>query len=209
MPAELSNLNPSSFVECLLMALEIPREKYQFGLTKVFFKAGQFALIDELTTNEDLIPEVARKVAIWLMRKRFKKAVFTICAYKKIAARIEQKRAGDMFARFGMIVFIITKTFLPLARRVQKDCRARKIQTSYRRMTARADYVETRTGAECLTRYVRRFLESRAAAPLIADITAERERKEVCIPPTRSPSCPTCADTRWLRCTSWMRRHHV
>lgn len=62
MPTELAQLDASSFVECLLMALEMPRDKYQFGLTRVFFKSGQFALIDELTTNPDLIPEVARKV---------------------------------------------------------------------------------------------------------------------------------------------------
>ena len=34
MPAELASLDPASFVECLLMALEMPRDKYQFGLTR-------------------------------------------------------------------------------------------------------------------------------------------------------------------------------
>ena len=178
MPAELANLDPASFVECLLMALEIPREKFQLGLTKVFFKSGQFALIDELTTNEDLIPEVARKVAIWLMRKRFKRSVFTICAYKKMVQRIDQKRAGDMFASVGMIMYIYSKTFRPLARRVQKDCRARHIQTAYRRMAARADFVETTTGAGTATRYIRRFLQAKNAEALIKDITDERIRKE-------------------------------
>eukprot|EP01048_Picozoa_sp_COSAG05_P001421 COSAG05_NODE_48_length_24425_cov_90.438543_12_plen_207_part_00 len=144
----------------------------------MFFKAGQFALIDELTTNEDLIPEVARKVSIWLMRKRFKRAVFSICAYKKMVQRIDQKRAGDMFASIGMFMYIYSKTFRPLARRVQRDGRARAIQTSYRRMAARADFVETTTGAATVTRFVRRFLFARNAAALIADITEEREAKE-------------------------------
>ena len=34
MPKELASLDPASFVECLLMALEMPRDKYQFGLTR-------------------------------------------------------------------------------------------------------------------------------------------------------------------------------
>eukprot|EP01043_Picozoa_sp_COSAG02_P010080 COSAG02_NODE_349_length_24073_cov_102.816092_6_plen_1343_part_00 len=178
MPEELSNLSPADFVECLLQALEVPREKYQFGLSKVFFKAGQFALIDELTTNEDMLDELVVKVRIWLMRKRFKKAVFTMVAYKKISQRLDQKRAGDLFASVATQMWVISKTMIPLARRVQREMRATKIQAAYRSATDRANYLETRKGAATLTRYTRRFLQARNAAPLIADITLERERRE-------------------------------
>eukprot|EP01043_Picozoa_sp_COSAG02_P009111 COSAG02_NODE_304_length_25204_cov_11.025095_17_plen_1285_part_00 len=178
MPAELSNLSPADFVECLLQALEVPREKYQFGLSKVFFKAGQFALIDELTTNEDMLDELVVKVRIWLMRKRFKKAVFTLVAYKKISQRLDQKRAGDLFASVATQMWVISKTMIPLARRVQREMRATRIQAAYRSATERANYLETRKGAATLTRYTRRFLQARYAAPLIADMTLERERRE-------------------------------
>jgi len=178
MPAELANLDPSSFVECLLMALEVPREKYQFGLTKVFFKAGQFALIDELTTNEDMMEELVVKVRIWLMRKRFKRSVFTLVAYKKISQRLDQKRAGDLFASVATQMWIISKGMIPLARRVQRELRATKIQSAYRCATERANYLETRKGVSILTRYSRRFLQARNAAPLIADITLDREARE-------------------------------
>ena len=178
MPEELSSLSPPDFVECLLMALEVPREKYQFGLSKVFFKAGQFALIDELTTNEDMLDELVVKVRIWLMRKRFKKAVFTLVAYKKLSQRLQQKRAGDLFASVATQMWVISKTMIPLARRVQREMRATKIQSAYRCATERANYLETRNGVSILTRYTRRFLQARNAAPLIADITLERERRE-------------------------------
>jgi myosin-6 len=178
MPEELANLDPSSFVECLLQALEVPRDKYQFGLTKVFFKAGQFALIDELTTNPDMLDELVVKVRVWLMRKRFKRSVFTLVAYKKISQRLAQKRAGDLFASVATQMWIISKGMIPLARRVQREMRATRIQAAYRCATERANYLETCKGVSSLTRYTRRFLQARNAAPLIADITLERERRE-------------------------------
>jgi myosin-6 len=178
MPAELSNLDPASFVECLLMALEMPRDRYQFGLTRVFFKAGQFAVIDELTTNEDLIPEVARKVAIWLMRKRFKRSVFSIISYQKMNRRIEQLRAGEAFARLGTIVWIINKTIFPLARRVCQKLRAVRIQSAQRRMMAQRTYQDTKAGVVVLSKYARRFVQIREGKPLVAEKKLEREEEE-------------------------------
>ena len=178
MPPELSDLKPAQFVECLLMALEVPREKYQFGLTKVFFKAGQFALIDELTTNEEMKDELVDKVRIWLMRKRFKRSVFSIVAYKKVMQRVQQLRAGELFASVACQMWVISKTFLPLAKRVQRDRRATKIQSTFRMFTERRDYNKLTKGASVLTRFARRFVMANNAKPLIEDIRVEREERE-------------------------------
>ena len=178
MPPELSDLKPDQFVECLLMALEVPREKYQFGLTKVFFKAGQFALIDELTTNEEMKDELVDKVRIWLMRKRFKRSVFSIVAYKKVMQRVQQLRAGELFASVACQMWVISKTFLPLARRVQRDRRATKIQSTFRMYTERRDFNRLTKGASVLTRFARRFVMANNAKPLIEDIRIEREERE-------------------------------
>eukprot|EP01050_Picozoa_sp_SAG11_P043646 SAG11_NODE_20779_length_438_cov_1.064897_1_plen_63_part_00 len=52
-----------------------------------------------------MIQEVARKVTIWLMRKRFKRSVFSLVAFHKINRRLEQMKAADAFARLGVIVW--------------------------------------------------------------------------------------------------------
>ena len=49
MPPSVAALDATSFTEALLMALEIDRSEFQLGITRVFFRAGKLAFLDELT----------------------------------------------------------------------------------------------------------------------------------------------------------------
>ena len=72
MPRSIAALDSPSFCEILLMALGLNKEDYQLGITKIFFRAGKLAFLDELTGSEykELAPDIANKVRIWLIKKR-------------------------------------------------------------------------------------------------------------------------------------------
>ena len=178
MPAEISDMDPASFVECLLMALEIPPDEYQFGLTRVFFRAGKFALLDELTQNPEMAKELAAKVAVWLQRKRFKRAIFTMIAYQKMLRRAEQMRALKKFMKLGVMIWVYTKTIFPLARKVKARIAARKLQTAWRGYFARANYAEKRSNALVVQTQIRRFLAALEIAPKVKEIVDKRAAEE-------------------------------
>lgn len=49
LPPKLSKLDPRMFCKCLFRALGLDQHDFQFGLTKVFFRAGKFAEFDQVT----------------------------------------------------------------------------------------------------------------------------------------------------------------
>ena len=77
MPRSIAALDSPSFCEILLMALGLDKNDYQLGITKVFFRAGKLAFLDELTGSEykELAPDIANKVrqrspTLWLIKNR-------------------------------------------------------------------------------------------------------------------------------------------
>ena len=52
MPRSIASLDSPSFCEILLMALGLDKADYQLGITKVFFRAGKLAFLDQLTGSE-------------------------------------------------------------------------------------------------------------------------------------------------------------
>ena len=52
MPRSIAALDSPSFCEILLMALGLDKNDYQLGITKIFFRAGKLAFLDELTGSE-------------------------------------------------------------------------------------------------------------------------------------------------------------
>jgi hypothetical protein len=104
MPPEVASMQPGCFVQFLLTALGMSRDSFRIGLTRVFFRAGQYAMVDELTSNEELLPMIASKVKQWLVAKTLKKAVFTVASVKLMQRRLDQLRARGMLestARVG------------------------------------------------------------------------------------------------------------
>ncbi|EFP08987.1 hypothetical protein CRE_22195, partial [Caenorhabditis remanei] len=48
LPPKLARLDPRLFAKCLFRALGLDQHDFQFGLTKVFFRAGKFAEFDQI-----------------------------------------------------------------------------------------------------------------------------------------------------------------
>jgi myosin protein heavy chain len=79
--------DPKPATASILKGLKIPESEYRFGLTKVFFRAGQLAYIEEI--RERRIGEIVKVVQAaargWVERKHFRQA-----REKSISARIIQ-----------------------------------------------------------------------------------------------------------------------
>lgn len=73
MPPTVARLADATFVEAILSALEMRRDKFKLGITRVFFRAGQLAFLERLTGQGDLsAEEIAQRVAVWLKQRRMR-----------------------------------------------------------------------------------------------------------------------------------------
>ena len=86
MPRSIASLDSPSFCEILLMALGLDRADYQLGITKVFFRAGKLAFLDALTGSEykELAPDIANKVRVWLIKKRWRRHTIAVVAHLRL-----------------------------------------------------------------------------------------------------------------------------
>jgi myosin heavy subunit len=62
LPPALAGMGPRPMVECLLTALGLGAGSFLIGKTKIFFKAGQLAVVDELTQNPDVVTQIGDRV---------------------------------------------------------------------------------------------------------------------------------------------------
>ena len=58
LPKAIRHLPPSQFCEAILLALELDPTQYALGVTRVFFKAGQLAFLEQLTGRYARLCEV-------------------------------------------------------------------------------------------------------------------------------------------------------
>ena len=77
----------------------------QLGITKVFFRAGKLAFLDALTGSEykELAPDIANKVRIWLIKKRWRRHTIAVVAFLRLErtlATLRLVRAFVSAARF-------------------------------------------------------------------------------------------------------------
>jgi len=89
LPPIIANLDVRTFCEALIFALGSNEDDFQFGLTKVFFRAGKYALLDEITHNDEAkTQELVKKVSHWLVCKRWKKFIFAAIAVQRLGQQI-------------------------------------------------------------------------------------------------------------------------
>lgn len=53
LPPNLARLDPRLFAKCLFHAFGLDQNEFQFGLTKVFFRAGKFAEFDQVLSKTE------------------------------------------------------------------------------------------------------------------------------------------------------------
>jgi myosin-6 len=115
LPPILANLDPRTFCEALMFALGCSKEDFAFGTSKVFFRAGKFALVDQITRSDDkLTMEIVEKVRKWLLRKRWRKYIFAAISVRRLGRKIRARHNATLVAQ------TIVKTFLAKMKYVQK-----------------------------------------------------------------------------------------
>lgn len=129
MPRSIATLDSPSFCEILLMALGLDKADYQLGITKVFFRAGKLAFLDELTGSEykELAPDIANKVRIWLIKKRWRRhtiAVVALLRLGKVLRALSLRRKVMEACEF--MVLMANRPMLSLKRARQLRARTRR-----------------------------------------------------------------------------------
>eukprot|EP01104_Vermistella_antarctica_P010695 TRINITY_DN286_c1_g1_i1.p1 TRINITY_DN286_c1_g1~~TRINITY_DN286_c1_g1_i1.p1 ORF type:complete len:1217 (-),score=447.82 TRINITY_DN286_c1_g1_i1:89-3739(-) len=93
-PKEIASLKPAIFCEALLVCLDLVGGKdFQMGLSRVFFRAGQLAFMDDLIAgNPEQMANILGKVKLWLARKRWRQAIFAVVAGGRFNGILEYNR---------------------------------------------------------------------------------------------------------------------
>ena len=124
MPPEVANMDPATFCQFLLTALGLHSDAFRIGLTRVFFRAGQYALIDELTSNEDMLPEIAKRVKNWMVSKTLKRALYTISAVKLLDKQLGGLRNRKVLQQTAGVAHRITSGMFPAEQRARAQLEA-------------------------------------------------------------------------------------
>lgn len=122
MPAMLARLNPITFCEALLVALDLNGgSDFQMGLTKVFFRPGKLALLDQLTSaTPENVDAIVRKVRKWLARKRFLQAAQAVRSTHRLMKAIEGMRAFRRIRKAANVMVRIVRVFKPMVVRIRR-----------------------------------------------------------------------------------------
>ncbi|CAL2042087.1 unnamed protein product [Caenorhabditis brenneri] len=79
LPPKLANMEPRLFSKCLFRALGLDQHDFQFGLTRVFFKAGKFSEFDRMMRQDpESVKSLITKVNYWLIKGRWKQAQYAV-----------------------------------------------------------------------------------------------------------------------------------
>eukprot|EP00002_Diphylleia_rotans_P034220 TRINITY_DN7338_c0_g1_i3.p1 TRINITY_DN7338_c0_g1~~TRINITY_DN7338_c0_g1_i3.p1 ORF type:complete len:1175 (-),score=252.33 TRINITY_DN7338_c0_g1_i3:6-3530(-) len=180
MPPIIANLDSSSFCEALLMALDIDKKDYQLGITKIFFRAGKLAFLDELRSNEyqELAPAIAERVRRWLVRKRWKSAHTAAIAFHRICVRLRCLRAFRRFRQTAIVMLIISATFLKRFRRMRYRNAARKIQSLVRMFVARRKYLRYLKKVVRVQTRIRGWMARKKYTPILSEKRKERKERQ-------------------------------
>ena len=92
MPQSIRALDNISFCKVLFMAMDIPPKHFQLGLTKIFFRAGTLAFLDEFNTSNytDNAPQLVQKVEKWHRRHRWQSAIVAVKCLVRINKLVRQ-----------------------------------------------------------------------------------------------------------------------
>jgi len=93
MPEKMAKLDSRLFCRGLFRALGVSSTDFTYGVSKVFFKPGKFAAFDEMMHGD---PEHLRalilKVQKWLIRARWRKAIYAVWMCIKLKRKLEWRR---------------------------------------------------------------------------------------------------------------------
>ena len=179
MPRSIAALDSPSFCEILLMALGLNKEDYQLGITKVFFRAGKLAFLDELTGSEykELAPNIANKVRVWLIKKRWRRHTIAVVAFLRLKRTLHDLRLVRQFveaARFMTLMANRPMLSLKRAREIRRRNAATRIQQNGRMMVEMSKLRKTGWACCLVQRFVRGHIARKTHGGALAEIRARR-----------------------------------
>lgn len=112
LPKQLTQLTPAFFCKCLFHVLGLNDRDFQFGLTKVFFRAGKFAEFDQLMRQDpETMAELVEKVKLWLLKARWRKAQYEVLSVIKLKNKILYRRAKIVLIQSSCRGFLTRRRF--------------------------------------------------------------------------------------------------
>eukprot|EP01137_Pigoraptor_chileana_P012033 Opistho-2@63822 len=121
LPAKLQRLDPRTFCEALFRALGMSLEKYQFGTSRVFFKSGQFAEFDKMTTSDpENLAKLVESVMKWLIRKRWRKFIYGAITVEKLSRKIKYRQDAAKNCQRVIRGFLARRKYRPRVKALKR-----------------------------------------------------------------------------------------
>jgi myosin heavy subunit len=113
MPESIRKLDNVSFAKVLFMAMDFSPKDFQLGITKIFFRAGKLAFLDDLKSSDYLesAPHIMQKIKGWIIKQKFKSAFYQIKAGFRLIKFYKSLETCKKFKRNVNIIIHIQKTF--------------------------------------------------------------------------------------------------
>lgn len=180
LPPIIANLDVRTFCEALIFAMGSNENDFQFGLTKVFFKAGKYALLDEITRQDELnTKELIERVRRWLVRKRWKKFIFAAISVQKLNLKIKDRAMTRRVLQTCCRAYVGRKKFAPVIQKCRADRLQREYEEALRREREEAERLEAeRRRIEELERIAREEEEKRRREEEERRLEEERRERE-------------------------------
>tara|TARA_B100000795_G_scaffold47693_1_gene31353 strand:+ start:195 stop:1487 length:1293 start_codon:yes stop_codon:yes gene_type:complete len=160
----------------------VERGLYQLGATRLFFRAGGVAALDELRhcdlaspKGKQLLPRVKR----WVVLRRWRRALSVVTMGLALSWLLRRVRALRLWAAGLRVARVYLRTLRPLHRRVLRRKRAVLLQSYARMMPHRAKFV-----AQCAHLFAARraarlaALEAGASVKIQAMMRGKVQRSE-------------------------------
>jgi myosin-6 len=183
MPRSIASLDSPSFCEILLMALGLDKADYQLGITKVFFRAGKLAFLDQLTGSEykELAPDIANKVRVWLIKKRWRRHTIAVVAFLRLKRTLDDLRLVRKFvaaAQFMTLMANRPMLSLKRAREIRQRNAAVLCQKAARQFILAARYYKIQWATRFVERLWRGHMARKRNGGRLAEIRAKRKAEE-------------------------------
>lgn len=135
MPPEIIDmgLSPKDFTNAIVWAYGLPKANYQIGLSKIFFRAGKVAMLDELDSiTPDQHAQLTARVKRWVVRRKWRYGVAKALAFHKAEELFRSVHAMRLWYKAAdlMLIYIRTlrKTYKTIkgkvaAKTLAKTCR--------------------------------------------------------------------------------------
>lgn len=123
LPPNLARMDPRLFSKCLFRALGLDQHDFQFGLTKVFFRAGKFLEFDKMMRHDsESIASLITKVNEWLVKGRWRQAQYAVWSVIKIQNNIACRAAQVVKLQSMMRGYLVRQQFQHQINVYRKSC---------------------------------------------------------------------------------------